>query len=84
MKQYEAQNIRNIALLSHSGVGKTTFLEHLLFNKKVINRLGSVMDGTSQVDYLPFEIEKKFTISSKIFPIETKNNKVNFRYAGLP
>ena len=78
MKQFEISKIRNVVLLSHSGVGKTTVLEHILFNKKVITRLGSVADGTSQVDYLPFEIEKKISLTSKIFPIEEKDCKVNF------
>jgi len=77
MKTFESQNIRNVVFLSHSGVGKTTLLEHLLFNKKVITRLGSVADGSSQLDTNPFEIEKKITISSKIFPVETKDVKVN-------
>ena len=46
-----ASTIRNVALLSHSGAGKTTLAETMLFNAKVINRIGRVEDGNTVSDY---------------------------------
>ena len=45
-----ASTIRNVALLSHSGAGKTTLAETMLFNTKVTTRLGRVEDGNTVSD----------------------------------
>ena len=40
MKEYLANEIRNIAIIGHSGEGKTSLTEALLFNAKAIDRIG--------------------------------------------
>ncbi|HOK41369.1 MAG TPA: elongation factor G [bacterium] len=77
MKNYSSDKIKNVAMISHQNAGKTTIVETMLFNIGAISRVGSVDNGTSQVDYYPLEIEKKFTITSKVIPIEWKENKIN-------
>ena len=57
-------NVRNLALIGHSGCGKTSLAEALLFGAGVTNRLGKVDDGSSVLDYEPEEIKRKITISS--------------------
>ncbi len=57
-------HIRNFALVGHSGCGKTSLAEALLFNAGATNRLGRVDDGSSVLDYEPEEIKRKITISS--------------------
>ena len=42
MKEYQTNQIRNIALVSHNGAGKTTFVERLLFDTDVLTRMGQV------------------------------------------
>ncbi|MBQ0018850.1 MAG: elongation factor G [Clostridiales bacterium] len=78
MKGYTSDKIRNIVLLGHQGSGKTTFLEAGLLNTKVISRLGKVEDGNTVSDYEKMEIEKGFTISQTIVPVEFKGTKLNF------
>ena len=45
------ENIRNIAVVGHSGEGKTTLVEAMLYNGGVIDRMGKVADGTTVSDY---------------------------------
>lgn len=78
MKGYKCENIRNIALVGHGGCGKTTFLEAALLATGVISRLGKVEDGNTVSDYDKMEIEKGYSISTSLVPVEYKNVKINF------
>ncbi|MCK4661080.1 MAG: elongation factor G [Phycisphaerae bacterium] len=53
------ENIRNIAFVGHTGAGKTSLAEAMLFKAGVTNRLGNVNDGTSVLDFTEEEKEKK-------------------------
>ncbi len=63
MATINAQDIRNIALIGHTGEGKTTLAEAILFNCKAIDRQCKVDDGNSTMDFDPEEIAKKISIS---------------------
>lgn len=78
MKGYSSDKIRNVVLLGHGGCGKTTFLEAALLATKVINRLGKVEDGNTVSDYDKMEIEKKYSISTTMVPVEYNGYKYNF------
>ncbi|NLY37131.1 MAG: elongation factor G [Tissierellia bacterium] len=78
MKQYTSDKIRNVTLLGHGNSGKTSLLEAILFDKKVTGRLGSVDDGTTVSDYSKEEIQRKFTISTSLVPMEWADKKINF------
>ncbi len=78
MKGYKSENIRNVALVGHGGCGKTTFLEACLLATGVISRLGKVEDGNTVSDYDKMEIEKGYSISASLVPVEYKNVKINF------
>lgn len=78
MKGYTGDTIRNVALLGHNGCGKTTFLEAALLATGVINRLGRIEDGNTVSDYDKMEIEKKYSISTSIVPVEYNKVKINF------
>ena len=58
MKGYNADSIRNIALLGHGGCGKTTFLEAALLKTGVLSRMGKVEDGNTVSDYDKMEIKR--------------------------
>ena len=77
MKQYEASQIRNVALVAHHGVGKTSLAEAMLFLSKATNRLGRVADGTTLLDYAPDEIHRKMTINVGLAQFEWAGHKVN-------
>ncbi len=77
LKQYSAGNIRNIALAGHSGAGKTSLAEAMLYLSGAIDRLGKVADGNTFCDYDPEEIKRRGTVSTAVAPLEWKNNKLN-------
>ncbi len=77
MDQFAPENIRNVALLSHSGAGKTSLSEAILFDAKVINRLGKVDDGTTTSDYDPDEIQRRISINLTVLPYPWQGVKVN-------
>ncbi len=73
-----ADRIKNIGVIAHGGAGKSSLIESLLYNAKVIGRL-SKLDGTKAIaDSEPEETERKTTIFSKIFPLEWQGYKINF------
>lgn len=78
MKEYTAEQIRNIALVGHSGSGKTSLAEAFLFAAKATKRLGKVEDGTTASDYTEEEIRRTFSISAALLQCEHKNLKFNF------
>lgn len=77
MKEYKTANIRNVALVSHSGAGKTTFVERLLFDTGVTTRMGSVQQGTAAMDFEEEEMARTSSIATAIAPIEWQSVKVN-------
>ncbi len=77
MEKYPTQNIRNIIFVSHSGSGKTSLVEALLFNAKMTTRLGKVAEGNTLSDYNADEIERKISINSKLLHAIWKNTKLN-------
>ncbi|MCL1842602.1 MAG: elongation factor G [Defluviitaleaceae bacterium] len=78
MKVYSANEIRNIAVMGHSGCGKTTLMEAALHVTKVTSRMGRTDDGNTVSDYDAEEIRRKVSVSSSLIPIEWKNGKINF------
>ena len=78
MKVYDAQSIRNVALVGHSGAGKTQLVSALLFDTGAVNRLGRVDDGTTVTDYDDEEIARKHTLSCSIAHAEWNKHKINF------
>jgi elongation factor G len=77
MAQYGLENIRNLALLAHNGAGKTSLAEAILFNTKVINRLGKVSEGSTTSDYDPAEQKRGMSISLSMLPYIWQGNKIN-------
>lgn len=77
MKNYSIKNIRNIGLLGHSGSGKSSFMEALLFKTGNIDRLGRIEDGTTVSDFSLEEKRRGISLSVSIAPIEYKDTKIN-------
>jgi len=78
MKVYRAEQIRNIALISHVGTGKTSLIDAALYDSSAVTRQGKVDEGTSVVDYDPEELKRRMSLNAKVLPVEWKNHKINF------
>ena len=77
MRVFDAPSIRNVALVGHSGAGKTQLASALLFDAGVVNRLGKVDEGTTVTDYDDEEIARKHTLGSSLAWLEWNKTKVN-------
>ncbi len=72
-----SKNIRNIAVIGHSGEGKTTLCEAMLFNGGAIDRMGSVAAGTTVMDFDELEKAKQFSINCACAYLIWKDVKIN-------
>ena len=77
MKEYTTEFIRNIALVSHGGAGKTMLAESFLHATGATTRLGKVEDGTTVSDYDDEEHKKKISLYTSVIPVEHKDHKIN-------
>lgn len=89
MKNYDCAHIKNITIAGHSGSGKTSLCEALLYKAGVTDRLGKTLDGNTVSDYTPMEIARKCSIYTSLSYYEKDGVKVNildtpglFDYAG--
>ena len=78
MPNIDAGNLRNVALLSHSGAGKTSLCETLLFNAKAVTRIGRVEDGNTVSDYEPEEVKRGGSIQTTLISCSGDRYKANF------
>lgn len=72
-----AKEIKNIAIIGHSGEGKTTLCEAMLFNAGVTDRMGTVESGTTVTDFDEIEKAKKFSVYTSVAHLNWKGIKIN-------
>lgn len=72
-----AKDIRNVAVIGHSGEGKTTLCEAMLFNGGACDRMGKVTDGTTVMDYDELEKQKGFSAYASVAYLVWKGVKIN-------
>jgi elongation factor G len=77
MKVYDAATIRNVALVGHSGSGKTQLASAILFDSGMVNRFGKVDDGTTVTDYDEEEVARKHTLAAGLAYAEWNKQKIN-------
>ena len=75
MSKLSAGQIRNVAIIAHSGAGKTSLTESILFNAGALDRIGSVEAGNTTTDCEPEEIARKISVVSAIAYCDWKNTK---------
>ena len=77
MKVYDAASIRNVALVGHTGSGKTQLASAILADAGMINRFGKVDDGTTVTDYDEEAIARKHTLAASLAFAEWNKQKIN-------
>ena len=73
----DVAKLRNVALLSHSGAGKTSLGEALLFQTKTITRMGRVDDGNTVSDYEAEEAKRTSSVQTSLLPCNWEGCKIN-------
>lgn len=78
MKEYAGDLIRNVAVVSHDGAGKTALVETLLLACGAVASVGKGQDNKHIMDFEPEEIKRNVTIQLGMAPCEWKDHKINF------
>lgn len=73
----DTKNIRNVVLLGHSGCGKTTLAETMLFEGHEIHRRGTVQDHNTTSDYSDIEHHRENSLYSTLMHLNWKDSKIN-------
>lgn len=77
MKVYEPEKVRNVALMGHSGAGKTTLAETMIFESGTIRKRGSIEAGNTLSDYHEIEKEREKSIYNSLLHLDWRGTKVN-------
>ena len=77
MKVFDAAGIRNVAVVGHSGAGKTQLVSALLLDAGAVNRFGKVDEGTTVTDYDEEAIARKHTLAASAAYLEWNKQKIN-------
>lgn len=79
---HTTEQVRNTALIGHSGSGKTSLAEAILYRTGRLNRLGHVLEGNTVCDYDPEEIERQISIRTAM--ITTEHDSYHFNMMDTP
>ncbi len=77
MKTYQTTEIRNFAIVGHASSGKTMLSEAMLACAGVVNRMGSIANGTTVSDYHENERERKISIQLTLMHLDWGGKKFN-------
>jgi len=77
VKEFATGLIRNVALVAHHGVGKTSLAEAMLFQAKATTRIGRIADGSTMLDHSPEEVSRQITIDLGLAQFEFQGHKIN-------
>ncbi len=77
MKTYSADKIRNVAIAGHTGKGKTTLAEAMLYITGASDRLGRVADGNTVMDFDAEEKKRQCSLSTAVAALEWRDTKIN-------
>jgi elongation factor G len=77
MKEYQAADIRNFAIVGHASSGKTMLSEAMLATAGVINRMGSIPAGSTVSDYHDSEQQRQISVSATLMHLEWLGKKFN-------
>lgn len=78
MRDYSSSEVRNVSVVGHSGAGKTSVLEAMLYYTDATDRFGKTSEGSSLIDFEAEEIKRGISVYTSIVPIEWDDCKINF------
>jgi elongation factor G len=73
----EIAKIRNVGVVGHGGVGKTSLVEAMLHSAGAVTRLGRVEDGSTTTDFDPDEIKRQISINTSVAYCDWKGHRIN-------
>ena len=73
----EVGKIRNVGVVGHGGVGKTSLVEGMLFTAGAVTRLGRVDDGSTTTDFDPDEIRRNISINTSVAYCDGTGHHIN-------
>jgi len=77
MKEYQASEIRNFAIVGHASSGKTMLSEAMLASAGVINRMGTIAAGSTVSDYHDSEQQRQISVATTLMHAEWLGKKFN-------
>ncbi|MCY3832048.1 MAG: elongation factor G [Chloroflexi bacterium] len=77
MKEYQTENIRNVALVGHQGSGKTSLVEALLYATGATTRMGHISESNMVSDWDDEEKTRGLSLSTSLAPVEFEDVKIN-------
>lgn len=77
MKDFRTDQLRNVVFVGHGSTGKTSLIEAILFDAGETNRIGTIADGTTLLDYSPDEIKRKISINLGLANCDWRDCKLN-------
>ena len=77
LKEYQTEQIRNVAIVGHSSTGKSTLFDAMLFSGGKINKIGNPGDGSLTSDFDEEEKKRSMSIKSSMGFVEIDNIKIN-------
>ena len=78
LRDYKANEVRNVVVLGHSGAGKSSLIEAAMFYTKEIDKYGKNQDGTTTLNYDAEEGKRGLSVYCHIAPVLWKEMKINF------
>ena len=77
MKEYQTENIRNVAVVGHQSCGKTSLVEALLFSTGATSRMGHISESNMVSDWDDEERDRGLSLSTSLVPVEFDDVKIN-------
>ncbi len=77
MKKYNCADIRNVGIIGHGAVGKTSIAEAMIYTSGVSDRLGKVGDSSSFFDFDPEEVKRGYSLNASLASLEWDKKKIN-------
>lgn len=77
MSELRRESLRNVAMISSAGAGKTSLAEAMLFAAGTIPRLGSIAEGTTVSDFEPEELQRRSSVSTSLLRCSWNHTTIN-------
>ncbi|MDZ4733367.1 MAG: elongation factor G [Nitrospirota bacterium] len=77
MSELHRESLRNVAMISSTGAGKTSLTEAMLFAAGAIPHLGSIAEGTTVSDFEPEELHRRSSVSTSLLHCSWHHTTIN-------